>query len=636
METKLHFLHLEDSLMDAELIRDILEEQWPDCAVELAQTEDEYDKAIDSGRHDLILSDYTLPSYDGTSALETARRRCPDVPFIFVSGSIGEIVAIESLKNGAADYVLKDGIARLVPSIQRALRELAEQKEKRELAETINKLKYALEQVPLSILMTDPDGVIEYVNPRLIELTGFSMEEVIGQKPAIFKSGLNDPDLYTELWKNISAGKMWRGELCNRKKNGELYHEMAIITPVKNSDGSIVNYLAIKEDITERKSLEEQLRQAQKMEAIGQLAGGIAHDFNNILTSIIGFGSIVAMKMGKDDPQRENLNQVLAGADRAANLTKSLLAFSRKQISNPKPVDINDIITKIGKFIKPILGEDIELTISFKQPVLTINADTGQIEQVLLNMATNARDAMPNGGQLAVETELAELPEELVEIYGYCEPGAYARITITDDGSGMDAETLKRLFEPFYSTKQIGKGTGLGLSIVYGIIKQHKGFINVCSELDKGTTFTIYFPLVNRSDKNKNGGIEEISGEFAGTILVADDDDAVREMFLKVLGSFGYTVITAGDGQDAVQKFSSNKDKVDLVILDIVMPVMNGREASEKIKTINPDAKIIFMSGYAPDLIKARGAFDPDSEFIEKPFSPRDLVKKIQEKLGVS
>lgn len=634
MEETLHFLHLEDSLADAELIRDILEEQWPGCVIELVDNETDFSSAVKRGGHDLILADFTLPTFDGMSALLIARERCPQIPFIFVTGSMGEVVAIESLKSGAADYVLKDGIARLVPSIRRALRERDEQQEKRVMSDTIAKLKYALEQTPLSILMTDPDGIIEYVNPKLAELTGYCIEELIGQKPGIFKSGLTNPESYKELWQSITAGTMWKGEFCNRKKNGDLYYEYAIITPVKDSSGSITNYLAIKEDITERKSLEDQLRQAQKMEAIGQLAGGIAHDFNNILTGIIGFGTLIGLKMNKDDPQRENLNHVLAGAERAANLTKSLLAFSRKQVIKLQAVDLNDIITKIGKFIKPIIGEDIELTILFKQDKLVVKADSGQIEQVLLNLATNARDAMPDGGQLSIVTEQTGLAQDFINIYGYGKPGDYALITIRDSGCGMDGTTLKKLFEPFFTTKEVGKGTGLGLSIVYGIIKQHNGFVNVQSEQGKGTAFFIYLPLIKSESMEKTHSVDEITGSCSGTILLADDDHAVRRMTEEVLGSMGYTVITATDGQDAVTKFSQNRDRVELVVLDIIMPVMNGCEACEQIKKIRPDMTCIFMSGYPADFISAKGELAMDAEVIEKPFSPWVLVKKIQEALG--
>ena len=499
--------------------------------------------------------------------------------------------------------------------------------------EELRKFSAAIEQSPVSIVITDINGKIEFINPKFTQMTGYSFDEVRGGNPKILKSGKTTPEEYGILWTTILSGNIWSGEFHNRKKDGELFWEYATISPIVNKEGIITHFLAIKEDITEKKALEEQLFQAQKMEAIGQLAGGIAHDFNNILTAIIGFSSLIEMDMDKGDPQRDNLNHIFAAADRAANLTKSLLAFSRKQIMNPQPINLNQIIKNIEKFLQRIIGEDIVLKTICHQDVLTVKADCGQIEQVLMNLAVNARDAMPHGGILSIDTRFAEIGSDFIKAHGYGEPGQYALVSLTDSGLGMDEITRKRVFDPFFTTKELGKGTGLGLSIVFGIIKQHNGFINVYSEPGVGTTFNIYLPLIQADLNGKINHVDEIPGKGTETILVADDDAALLELTEKILGQFGYTVITAVDGLDAVNKFSENKVSIELVILDIIMPKMNGKEALDEILKIRPGMKSIFISGYTADIIHNRGILDESLVFIAKPLKPTELLQKVREVL---
>ena len=499
--------------------------------------------------------------------------------------------------------------------------------------EELRKFSAAIEQSPVSIVITDTKGNIEFVNPKFSQMTGYSPEEVRGGNPKILKSGRTTPEEYRKLWSTIVSGNVWQGEFHNRKKDGELFWEYATISPIFNKDGVIDHFLAIKEDITEKKALEAQLFQAQKMEAIGQLAGGIAHDFNNILTAIIGFGALMEMQMGKDDPLRENVRHILAAADRATNLAKSLLAFSRKQIINPHPVNLCQVIARVEKFLQRIIGEDIALKTIYRQDVLTVNADCGQIEQVLMNLAVNARDAMPHGGMLTIETRYLEMSSDFIEAHGYGEPGEYAHVSLTDSGIGMDETTRNRVFEPFFTTKQLGTGTGLGLSIVYGIIKQHNGFINVYSEPGVGTTFSIYLPLVDADIHSKTDLVDEMLRKGTETILVADDDAALLELTEKILRQFGYTVIAAVDGVDAVHKFSEHQAGIDLVVLDIIMPKMNGKEAFDEIRKIRPDMKSIFISGYTADIIHDRGMLDESLEFIAKPLRPIDLLHKVREVL---
>jgi PAS domain S-box-containing protein len=416
--------------------------------------------------------------------------------------------------------------------------------------------------------------------------------------------------------------------------NGMRYHVEIKSYPITDASGNVVSVIETIKDVTEEKKLEEQLRHAQKMEAIGTLAGGIAHDFNNILNVILGYGSMMLNRLGDDQLSREQLNEVLAAADRAANLTKRLLAFSRKQVVDIKPVNGNEIIFGLEKMLSRIIGEDIDFALELSEMAMIVMADTGQIEQVLMNLATNARDAMPEGGRLTIGTGLAELDDEYVAAYGYGKPGKYFLITISDTGHGIEAETQKNIFEPFFTTKGIGEGTGLGLAISYGIIKQHNGYIMVSSEPGKGTTFQIYLPLIE--DSIVLGKQAENPVAFKGgneTILVAEDDVSIRELLKIVLESFGYTVITALDGEEAIAKFIENSDKIQLAIIDMIMPKKNGKEVTDVIWEVYPLTKILFMSGYAIDTIKTRELTESGSAFIGKPIRPQELLKKVREVL---
>lgn len=383
--------------------------------------------------------------------------------------------------------------------------------------------------------------------------------------------------------------------------------------------------------LEESRAKDSALRQAQKMESVGTLAGGVAHDFNNILTAITGYGHLTLMKMAKDDPLRLNVENILQAADRAEHLTKDLLLFSRKQITDWKPVELNEVIRKVEKFLLRVIGEDIECkTVLHDQPLMVL-ADAHQIEQVLMNFATNARDAMPTGGTFTITTEKIRLDKEFITVHGYGRPGAYALVTVSDSGKGMDKETRQRIFEPFFTTKEVGKGTGLGLAVVYAIIKQHEGYINVYSEPGKGTTFRIYLPeIASGVGKGEKEPEEEQPRRGTETLLLAEDDESVRNLVKDVLEEFGYTVITSIDGEDAINKFTENRDEIQLLLFDLIMPKKTGKEAYDEIRKIKPGIKIIYSSGYAPDIIRQRALLDDQVTVAFKPLSPRDLLKKVR------
>jgi two-component system NtrC family sensor kinase len=506
----------------------------------------------------------------------------------------------------------------------------------RKKAETELRLQSAaLHAAANAIVITDKNGTIEWVNPAFTALSGYSAEEAIGTNPReVLKSGMHSQAFFKELWDTLLAGKVWRGEITNRHKDGTLYPEGQTITPVKDASGEITHFIAIKRDLTEQHKLEAQLHHAQKMESIGTLAGGIAHDFNNILTTIIGYGTFALLKMTPDDPNRRHIQHMLEASDRAAHLTKDLLLFSRKQVFNKKPVELNLVVAKVEKFLKRVIGEDIEFKTMPLQSPLPVLADDYQLEQVLMNLATNARDAMPQGGTLTVTTEQVVLNEKFVAIHNFGTPGPYALINVTDTGYGMNETTRLRIFEPFFTTKEVGKGTGLGLAVAYGIIKQHDGYINVYSEPGTGTTFRIYLPLITAKAKETRR-IQPEEASVGGTemILLAEDDEYVRAMTRSVLTDFGYTIIEAVNGADAVNKFTAHNESIDLLLLDLIMPKMNGKEALDEIRKIRPGIKAIFSSGYAPETIRQKAALADGVHLIAKPASPTELLRKVRQVL---
>jgi PAS domain S-box-containing protein len=512
-------------------------------------------------------------------------------------------------------------------------RELAERKR---AEENLRKLSVAVEQNPASIVITDTAGTIEYVNPHFTKLTGYTLEEVVGQTSSILKTGETGNEEYRKLWETILSGREWHGEFHNRKKDGELYWEQALIAPIRDNSYAITHFIAIKEDITERKQLEGQLRHAQKMDAIGQLAGGIAHDFNNILTAIVGYASIIQLKLPEGSQLRKNAEQITATAERGATLTQGLLAFSRKQTSNPVVVDLNEIINRVKQLLLRLISEDIYLEINLDQEGLPILADSGQIEQVLMNLSTNARDAMPQGGSIVIRTEAVTLNSDFVLAQGFGTPGKYALFTCTDSGDGMEADVVKHIFEPFYTTKEMGKGTGLGLSIVYGIIKKHNGYIVCHSTIGLGTIFQIYLPLLDSApaaiDEKKQEKLEEVQG--GDCILIAEDNETTRVLTREILQEFGYLVLEAVDGEDAVEKFREHKGRISLVLLDVIMPKMNGKEVYDAIRSIFPEAAILFCSGYAKDVVVTQGGLEEGMNYLPKPFTPKELLMKIREVLS--
>lgn len=504
-----------------------------------------------------------------------------------------------------------------------------------ELVESEKKYRGLFEDLRDVIYMSTPDGRMLDINEAGIKLLGYSsMEEILNLNL------VNDVYAYPEDRKRLIGLLNKKAfvddfETILRKKNGEHIIVQLNVKAQKNKDGSLKFIRGIIRDITDKKKLEQQLLHSQKLEAIGQLAGGVAHDFNNILTAVIGYANLLKMKLREDDPSHAYVDAVLSTAERGASLTQSLLTFGRKQSVELRPVDLNSVIERICKLLIRLIGEDIELKTILANNEITVMADSLQLEQVLMNLATNARDAMPNGGLLTIETQEIELGSDLIKHHSYMKSGRYALVSFTDIGMGMDETTKTKIFEPFFTTKEVGKGTGLGLSIVYGIIKQHQGYINVYSEKEKGTTFKIYLPLAQtgKIDETQPENLK-VSGMLNEVILLGEDDKMVRKIIKTMLEEFGYKVIEASNGEEALNKFTENKDIVSLLLLDLIMPKKSGKEVFDEIKKIKPDIKVIFTSGYSADLINKEGITKDRCSFIPKPVSPTELLKLVEEVLS--
>jgi PAS domain S-box-containing protein len=505
------------------------------------------------------------------------------------------------------------------------------------LRESEEKYRTLVENVPIGVFRNtaDPHGRFLQANRAMVRIFGYdSIDEFMNIQVSDLYQDPEERRLFVE---EISLnGSVKDRELLLRKKDGTPIWVSVTANVECDDEGNIRWIDGVLEDITLKRRLEEQLRQSQKMEAIGTLAGGIAHDFNNILTAIIGYAGLLKTGVGQDNLLREYVDEMMVSCERASLLTQSLLAFSRKQVISPKPVDLNKVIKKVKALLMRVIGEDIELRTILANRDLVVMADVGQMEQVLMNLAANARSAMPDGGILSIGTEALELDDEFTKAYGYGIPGLYALVSVADTGHGMDEKTKERIFEPFFTTREVGKGTGLGLAMVYGIIKQHEGYITTYSELGKGTTFKIYLPLIQAEAEVTEPVTEAAaSGPPGGseTVLLAEDDSEVRKITRNILEGSGYKVIEAVDGEDAVNKFLLNKDEIQLLIFDVIMPKKSGKEAYEEVKKLAPGVKALFTSGYTADIIHRKGVLEEGINFIAKPAAPDILLKKMRELL---
>jgi PAS domain S-box-containing protein len=496
------------------------------------------------------------------------------------------------------------------------------------------RLGAAIEQTAEGVIITDVEGTIVYVNPAFERITGYSQSEAIGENPRLLKSGQHEASFYEELWATITAGEVWHGRLTNKRKDGAVYTADTTITPVRDGKGGIVNYVSLQRDMTRELQLEEQYRQAQKMQAIGQLTAGIAHDFNNLLTSINGFAEIIKIQISPDDPLHEFVDKILRSGWRAAELVSHLLAFSRKQLIRPKVVDLNTLAAETGTLLAPLIGEHIRLETRLATGLWPVKIDPAQFEQVIVNLAVNARDAMTEGGILCIETANVVLDDIGVTPYLEMPPGDYVLLAVSDTGVGMSNEVKAHLFEPFFTTKEVGKGTGLGLATVYGIVKQNSGHIGVYSEEGQGTSFKIYLPRTQEGRGALTRSRREVDMPSGSeTVLVVEDDDRVRDLVLRILRAQGYTLLEARNGQEALRLAADHAGPIHLLLTDLVMPGMSGQILSRQLCQTRPGLRVLFVSGYTDDVISHHGVLDPGVAFLEKPFSPVALTCKVRQVL---
>jgi len=522
VKTPLRLLLVEDDPIDADLVVATLSEAGLTCITRRVDTRSDFLTALSEGAFDLILADYSIPGFDGMTALSLARQQASDVPFLFVSATIGEELAIDAMHQGATDYVLKQRLGRLVPSVQRALRERDERRERKKAEE------------------------------------------------ALIQS-------------------------------------------------------------------EKQFRQAQKMEAVGRLAGGIAHDFNNLLTVIMGYSHVIAAELGREHPLHSKIEETQKAGERAAILVRQLLAFSRKQPLEPKNLNLNNVVANLESMLQRLIGADIRLAITLDPSNALVRADQAQLEQVIMNLVVNARDAMTQGGTLTIDTAQVELAKSPLYHVDPLPPGPYVKLSVRDTGSGMDRATQTHIFEPFFTTKEEGKGSGLGLSTVFGIVTQSGGGIDVTSRVGHGTRFDIFFPRV-AADRQEaltlQGSVQPSGG--TETILLVEDDSSVRTLLRDALQKLGYRVIEAKHGLEACLLASQEIDRLDLLLTDMVMPGMGGRELAQHLLTIKPDLRILFMSGFTDDIGILAGHEQGTSGFLQKPFTPELLARTVRKILDTS
>ena len=495
----------------------------------------------------------------------------------------------------------------------------------------LNRLMTAIEQTPESVVITDTEGRILYVNPVFERVTGYSRAEVIGQNPRLLKSNRQDSAFYRQLWGKISAGEVWRGRFINKKKDGTLFTEDAVIAPVRDEKGAVTNHIAIKRDISHELELEVQYRQTQKIDSIGRLAGGVAHDFNNILAVICGHTDLALAQLSPDAPLRSNLECIQESADHAANLTRQLLAFGRGQVIEPRRINLNELIVNLNKMLRRLIGEDIKLVTQTAPDLGQIKADPGQIEQVLLNLVVNARDAMPDGGTLTIRTDNVTLDEDYARSH-LISPGDYVMVSVSDTGVGMTDEVKQHIFEPFFTTKEQGKGTGLGLATCFGIIQQSNGHIHSDSQVNKGTQFKIYLPRVLGVEESISSREVPVSlPQGTETILLAEDEPSLRQLMARVLRTQGYTVLEATDGHEALTLAQANGAKIQLLLTDAIMPGLSGKTLAEWLGQVNPAIRVLFISGYINNNAVRDAMSRPGTFFLQKPFNPLDLTKRVRE-----
>lgn len=634
----LRLLIVDDDTNDLDLCIRGLKKSGIPFEAETATERGEFIQKLRDQKVDVVLSDYNMRGWTGMDALAIVKQVRPDVPVILLTGTLGDERAVECIKLGVTDYVLKDQPARLPTALarareERALRE-AETAAHEALRQSEARYRGLVEHLMYGLLWAEePSGRLLDVNPALAKMLGYaSAAELMGvQFTKFFYREPSDQESLVEEY--MSTGRA-AATVDWKRKDGKIITVHLIARKTLTQDGKSECAEAMVEDVTETKTLEKQLVQAQKFEAIGQLAGGVAHDFNNMIGAILGWADLGIEETELGSRLHRHFQKVRQQAERAAALTRQLLAFARRQILEPRNVDMNKSVIETVSLLEKVIGSNIEIKANLAPDAALVRADPTQIEQVLMNLCINARDAMPAGGSLFIETSNVHLDERFCALQPLAHAGNYVVLVVRDTGTGMDAATLDRIFEPFFTTKEFGKGTGLGLATVYGIVRQHGGFLQVQSELGEGSTFRAYFPVSAESAPAPERTEDEIPVQGGSEmILLAEDHEGLRQLAVETLTNLGYSVVLASDGEQAVQEFLVFRDQVRLALLDVMLPKLTGPEVFERIRQLRPDLPAIFVTGYSPDLEPIQKVRREGWPVLQKPYASRALARAVRDTL---
>ena len=652
MDEPRRILVAEDRETDFELARREIRKSIPHSEFQRVETREAFLAALAAFRPDLIVTDYSMPAFDGLTVLNLALRQAPGTPVVILTGAINEDTAVECMKAGAADYVIKEHIKRLGPSAASALERRQEQLRRlgveaalhesderlRQLAENLDSLLFAFD--------LDPSGArVSYLSPACERIWGRTREE-LARDPFSWMEDIvsEDRPAVEAAMRRIRNDGTPVSETRYRTHDSHAGARFIRIKakPVCGPDGRPTRIVGLSEDVTAQTEAEEaktrlegRLAQAQKMETVGRLAGGVAHDFNNLLTVINGYSDLLLKQVDPRDPLHAQVAEIRKAGQRGAELTKQLLALSRKQNAQPKVMDLNQAVGDVEKMLRRLIGEDIALAAVPCRELRRVLADPGQIGQVLMNLAVNSRDAMPHGGRLTIATANIDFGDACADIHPDARPGPYVQLTVSDSGVGMDAATRAHLFEPFFTTKRKGEGTGLGLATVHGVVSQAGGFILVESEPGKGATFQVYLPAVTTaSEAHEAAKPDAATPRGTETILLVEDQPELRRLARRVLLSGGYEVLEAGSAEEALAQFERHTGPIHLALTDVVMPGMSGKGLADRLKVLRPEMAVVYISGYSSEEIHQRGITGDRIDFLQKPFSPDSLLEKVRETLN--
>jgi two-component system cell cycle sensor histidine kinase/response regulator CckA len=642
-ERALRVLMVEHEPTDIELCIGALRGAGYLLHVDVVATPSDYSRNLETQTYDVILSDYNIPGWSGMDALHLLRDKGKDTPFLLVTGALGEEVAVSCIQQGVSDYILKDRLARLPYAIDRAIGEqhLREERNRSGLALRHSEERYRelVDNAIYGIYRETVDGRFLQVNPALVRMLGYESSKELMDLSAL--AAYRNPEDHVQLLLDEyhRTGRVVGAEVEWKRKDGLPLLVRLSGRGVPNTSGDLQELEIIVEDVTERRALEKQLHQVRKFEAIGQLAGGIAHDFNNVIGAMMGWAELGSEQAPPDSRLSEYFKKIRTQAGRAAGLTRQLLAFARRQILEPQDIQLNTVVTDVLSLLEKVIGKDVEIRTSLAAELSPVRADASQIEQVLMNLCLNARDAMPSGGRLTIQTRNTNLDDDACRRTPGLSPGRHAELIVSDNGIGMDAKTREHIFEPFFTTKEPGKGTGLGLATVFGIIRQHGGFVSVDSAPNYGTTFRIYMPVVKGVTDISQPNFKPEETAFRGgkeTLLIADDHEGIREMVRSALEGCGYRVLFAVNGEEAIRTFEENAHEINLVILDMVMPRIGGLEAAKRMRQTRPELPVIFTTGYSSDNEALSKVIEAGGAVVEKPFDPRRLARRVRELLDAS